>query len=255
MSEAIELVPLLKKLRLSGILQTLELRVRQATEDGLPYGEFLLRLLADEVERREAKQLALRLRRASFEQEKTIGDFRFEFNPRIPKARIVELATCAFVGRRGNVCLLGPAGTGKTHLAQALGHRACQLGHSVLFTTAHRMLKDLRSARADRSYEKRLLKYTAPDLLIVDDLGIRPLEYEGPFDLDELIRGRYERGSIVVTSNRAMEEWPALFGDELLASSAIDRLLHHAEVIVLEGRSYRTATRPGPNGGRKEEGK
>lgn len=252
MSEAVEIVPLLKKLRLSGVLETLELRVRQATEDSLPYGEFLLRLLADEVERREAKQLSLRLRRANFEQEKTIGDFRFRFNPGIPKARIIELATCAFVGRRDNVCLLGPAGTGKTHIAQALGHRACQLGHTVLFTTAHRMLKDLRAARADQSFEKRLLRYTAPSLLIIDDLGIRPLEYDGPFDLDEVIRQRYERGSIVVTSNRAMEEWPPLFGDELLASSAIDRLLHHAEVIPLEGRSYRAGGRNGENG--RQEG-
>lgn len=252
MSDAVEIVPLLKKLRMSGVLETLELRVRQATEDSLPYGEFLLRLLADEVERREARQLCLRLRRASFEQEKTIGDFRFEFNPVIPKARIIELATCAFVGRRANVCLLGPTGTGKTHIAQALGHRACQLGHTVLFTTAHRMLKDLRSARADQSFEKRLLRYTSPNLLIVDDLGIRPLEYDGPYDLDEVIRQRYERGSMVVTSNRAMEEWPPLFGDELLASSAIDRLLHHAEVIALEGKSYRAGARNGKNG--RQEG-
>ncbi len=117
MSDAVEIVPLLKKLRLSGVLETLELRVRQATEDSLAYGEFLLRLLSDEVERREARQLCLRLHRASFEQEKTIGDFRFEFNPVIPTARIIELATCAFVGRLANVCPPGPTGTGKTHTA------------------------------------------------------------------------------------------------------------------------------------------
>ncbi len=117
-----DLVPLLKKLRLSGVLETLELRVRQAAEDELAYGEFLVRLLAAEVERREAKQLWLRLRRANFEQEKTIGDFDFGFNPRVPKARVIDLATCAFVPRKVNVCLLGPAGTGKTHIA----HGECQ---------------------------------------------------------------------------------------------------------------------------------
>lgn len=253
MSGDTALVPLLKKLRLSGVLETLELRVRQASEDALPYGEFLERLLGDEVERREAKQLALRLRRASFERESTIGDFDFAFNPRVPKQRIVELATCAFVARRGNVCLVGPAGTGKSHVAQALGHRACQLGYGVLFTTAHQMLKDLRAARADRSWERRVLRYTAPDLLIIDDLGLRGLAGDEPHDLYEVIRLRYERGSIVITSNRALEEWGDLFGDPLLASSALDRLLHHVEVVEMIGRSYRTRGGGGEPGEPRKE--
>jgi len=236
-----DLVPLLKKLRLSGVLETLELRVRQAAEDELAYSEFLVRLLADEVERREVRQLTLRLRRANFEQEKTVGDFNFTFNPRVPKGRIIDLATCAFVPRKVNVCLLGPAGTGKTHIAQALGHRACRAGHTVLFTSAHQMLKELRAARADRTLERRQLRFTSPDLLIVDDLGLRSLTDDEPLDLYEVIRQRYERGSMVITSNRAIEEWPPLFGDDLLASSALDRLLHHAEIIELKGRSYRRA--------------
>lgn len=243
MSAADDLVPVLKKLRLSGVLQTLELRAREAAEDSLAFGEFLYRVLHDEVERREAKQLALRLRRASFEHRKTIEDFDFTFNRQIPKAKIIELATCTFVERRENVCLIGPAGTGKSHVAQALGHRACRVGHTVLFIEAHAMLRELRAARADHTYERRLLRFTAPALLIIDDLGLRPLEQDGPTDLYEVIRQRYERGSIVVTSNRAPEEWTSLFGDALLASSALDRLLHYAHAIEMDGPSFRNPGR------------
>jgi DNA replication protein DnaC len=239
MSAEQDLVPVLKKLRLSGVLQTLELRAREAADDGLPFSEFLFRLLTDEVERREAKQLFLRLRRANFEHAKTIEDFNFAFNHQIPKAKVIELATTTFVARKENVCLLGPSGTGKTHIAQALGHRACRAGHTVLFSSAHQMLKELKAARADHSYDRRLLRFTAPDLLIVDDLGLRPLEHQEPMDLYEVIRQRDERGSVIVTSNRAMEEWGSLFGDALLASSALDRLVHHVHVIVMDGISYR----------------
>ncbi len=239
MSAADDLVPVLKKLRLSGVLQTLELRAREAADDSVAYGEFLYRVLNDEVERREAKQLSLRLHRANFEHRKTVEDFDFTFNRQIPKAKIIELATCTFIERRENTCLIGPAGTGKSHVAQALGHRACRAGYTVLFIEASQMLRELRAARADHSYERKLLRFTAPDLLVLDDLGLRPLTHDEPADLYEVIRHRYERGSIIVTSNRALEEWPALFGDALLASSALDRLLHHADAIVMDGPSYR----------------
>jgi len=203
MSPTDELVPVLKKLRLSGVLQSLDLRVRQAADDTLAPSEFLYRLLTDEVERREAKQLDVRLRRASFEHAKTIEDFDFTFNPTIPKAKILELATCAFVARRENVCLVGQTGVGKSHLAQALGHRACVAGYSVLYTPAHQFLTQLRAARADASYDRRLSRFTSPDLLIIDDLGLRPLQGEEPMDLYEIIRQRYERSSLI-TSNRAL---------------------------------------------------
>jgi DNA replication protein DnaC len=234
-----DLVPMLKKLRLSGVLQSLELRSRQAVEDSLSHGEFLYRLLSDEVERRDGKQLDQRLRRASFEHHKTLEDFDFLFNPQIPKAKVIDLATCAFVERRENVLLIGPTGTGKSHIAQALGHRACRLGHAVLYVAANDMLKQLRAARADGSYDRRLLRFTTPDLLLVDDLGLRPLAGEEPIDLYEIIRQRYERASTILTSNRAVDELPPLFGDALLASAAMDRLLHGAHVLILDGDSYR----------------
>jgi DNA replication protein DnaC len=238
----------LKKLRLSGVLQSLELRVRQAAEGDLSHVEFLVRLLADEVERRGGKQLEQRVRKAHFEHQKTLEDFDFAFNAQLPRSKVLDLATCAFVDRRESVLLLGPAGVGKSHLAQALGHRACRAGHGVLYVGASEMLKGLRAARGDGSYDRRLLRYTTPALLIVDDLGLRPLAGDEPHDLYEIIRARYERGSTVITSNRALEELASLFGDALLASAALDRLLHHAHVLVLEGDSYRN---PPPNRPRK----
>lgn len=239
MSPIDELVPLLKKLRLSGILQTLELRTRQAVEDSLAHPDFLLRLLGDEVERRDARQLDQRLRRASFEHRKTLEDFDFHFNGSIPKAKVIDLATCAFVGKQENALFVGPAGVGKSHLAQAIGHRACRVGHSVLYTTAHDMFKQLRAARGDGSYDRRMLRFTSPDLLILDDLGLRPLGGDEPLDLYEVIRQRYERSSTILTSNRALDELAQLFADPLVATAAMDRLLHHAHVIVIEGDSYR----------------
>lgn len=239
MSLTDELVPVLKKLRLSGVLQTLDLRTQEAVDDELSFAEFLFRLLNDEVERREAKQLEQRLRRASFEHNKTLEDFDFHFNPSIPKAKVIDLATGTFVTRRENILLVGQAGVGKSHLAQAFGHRACRLGHPVVYVGASEMFKQLRAARGDGTYERRLLRFTAPDLLIIDDLGLRPLRGEEPLDLYEIIRARYERGATIITSNRDDEELGKLFNDPLLASAAMDRLLHHAHIIVIEGDSYR----------------
>jgi len=238
-----DLVPLLKKLRLSGVMKTLDLRKRQALDEGLGHEEFIYRLLQDEVERRDSKQTEARMRRANFETTKRLEDFEFTFNPKIPKQRIVDLAACHFVDKHANVLLIGPTGVGKSHLAQAIGERACRAGSSVLFIAAQRLFAQLRGSRADQSYEKKLLRFTTPDLLIVDDLGIRPLERDEPLDLYEIIRARYEVGSMILTSNRALEEWYGLFPDDLMASAAMDRLLHHAEVVVLEGQSYRNPAR------------
>ena len=239
MSPKDDLVPMLKKLRLSGVLQSLDLRTKQAVEDNLALSEFLYRLLADEVERREARQLMQRIRRASFEHAKTIEDFDFTFNGSVPKAKVLELATCAFVERHDNVLVVGPTGVGKSHLAQAFGHRACRAGFSVAYVGAHELLMQLRAARGDGSYDKRILRFTGPDVLIIDDLGLRGLAQDEPADLYEIVRNRYEHGSTIITSNRAIEEWAPMFGNPLLASAAMDRLLHHAHVLVIEGDSFR----------------
>ncbi|MCO5172552.1 MAG: IS21-like element helper ATPase IstB [Planctomycetes bacterium] len=239
MSLGDELRELLKRLRLAGVLDSLEARLLQAAEDRLEPQEFLYRLLSDEVARRDRRQLELRLRRASFEQEKVLEDFDWSFNPRVPRGRVLELATCRFVAEKRDVVFVGATGVGKSHLAQALGHQACRAGHSVRYVAAADMLKELRAARADESYERALRGLVRPDLLIVDDLGLRPLRGDEPQDVYEVIRQRYERGSTIWTSNRALEEWPGLFLDPLLGSAAVDRLLHHADVLVLEGDTGR----------------
>lgn len=239
MSSTDELIPLLKKLRLSGVLQSLELRTRQAVDDDVHHGEFLYRLLSDEVERRDAKQLESRVRRASFESVRSLEDFDFHFNPEIPKARIIDLATCAFVERKENVLLIGRTGVGKSHIAQALGHRACRAGYQVLYVSATDMLTSLRAARADDTYDRKLSRLAMPELLIIDDLGLRPLVHDEPLDLYEIIRRRYEHASTIITSNRDVEEWYPLFGNTLLASAAMDRLLHNAHTVVMDGDTYR----------------
>jgi DNA replication protein DnaC len=244
MTSTDELVPVLKHLKLSGLLHTLPLRVRQAVEDGLDHHEFLFRLLHDELERRDTKRLKVRLDRANFEAGKTLEDFDFLFNVRIPKPKVIDLATCRFVERHEAVMLVGPTGVGKSHLAQAIGHRAVRKGHDVLFVTANQLFSQLRAGRGDGTYEKRLAKLGNVELLIVDDVGLRALRGDEPEDLHELVRMRYERGAWVFTSNRAMDEWPDMFGDPLLASASLDRLLHNAHIIEIEGDSYRTARRP-----------
>lgn len=254
MSPSDELIPILKKLRLSGVMQSLELRQRQAVDDNLDLAEFLYRLMSDEVGRRDAKQLDLRLKRASFEHKKTLEDFDFAFNAAIPKAKVIDLATCSFVRNKEVVLVCGPTGVGKSHIAQALGHRACMAGFTVLYVAAHEMFMHLRAARADDSFDRKLLRYTTPDLLIVDDVGLRSLKPDEPHDFYEVIRQRYERGAMILTSNRSIDEWPPLFGDALLASAAMDRLLHHSHVLdIKEGDSFRNPSPKNARGAKRKE--
>jgi DNA replication protein DnaC len=239
-----QLIPRLKALRLSGILETLDVRNRQAIEDKHSFVEFLERLLEDEIERRGQKQLMLRLRRASFLAEKTFEGFDWSFNPTINRQQILDLATGTWIERKESCLIVGPSGTGKSHLAQALGHEACRRGYDVLFTPAAKMLAHLNGGRADGTYDRRLASYMRPDLLILDDFGLRPLRGREGEDFYEVIGERYERGSILVTSNRDYGEWAEAFGENpLLASAALDRLAHRAHLITITGASYRAQDR------------
>lgn len=238
-----QLAPQLKHLRLSGLLDSLEVRNRQAIEERLSYTEFLSRLLEDEVERRNQKQLRLRLRRAAFRGDKTLESFDFAFNPTINRQQLFDLATCLYVQRHENVLICGPTGVGKSHLAQALGHEACRRGYDVLFVSAPKLLQHLHGGRADNTYERRLQTYLRPDLLIIDDFGLKPLRPPSSEDWFDVIAERYERGSLIVTSNRALNEWPDLFGDPLLASAGLDRLFHNAHALTITGTSYRARSR------------
>ena len=235
-----QLIPFLKRLRLSGILETLDVRNQQAIAGQWTYVEFLARLLEDEVERRSQKQLALRIRRAAINTTKTLEGFDFRFNPNINQQQVLDLATCAYVRQKRNLLICGPTGVGKTHVAQALAHEACRLGYSALFTNTYKMLQHINGGRADGTLDRRFQAYLRPDLLILDDFGLKPLVPPAPEDLYDVINERYERGSILLTSNRAPEEWPDIFGEPLLASAGLDRLTHQAQILVVTGNSFRS---------------
>ena len=234
-----DLLPLLKKLRLSGLLETIDIRQRQAAEDDLSHLEFLVRLLQDEVDRRDTKQIEQRVRRAGFEKVCTLEDFDFQFNPDIPKAQILDVATCQFVPRAENILLIGESGLGKSHLAQAFALRACRGGYSAQHILAEELFRQLRAGRGDGTYERRLARFAKVDVLVINDLGLRPLAGQEPLDLYEVIRHRYEKRPLVITTNRDIEELTRLLPDPLLASAAMDRLLHHSHVLRLLGDTYR----------------
>jgi DNA replication protein DnaC len=240
-----QLIPRLKSLRLSGILETLEVRNQQAIDDKLSYVEFLERLLEDEVERRAQKQLQMRLRRASFCADKTLERFDWSFNPSINRQQVFDLATCRWIDRKEVVLVVGPSGVGKSHIAQALGHEACRRGYNVLFISVSKMLSHIHGGRADGTHSRRLAGYLRPDLLILDDFGLTSLRGIEQEDLYEVINERYERCSLMVTSNRDYQEWPDVFADNpLLASAALDRMAHRAHMITITGASFRAQQKP-----------
>jgi DNA replication protein DnaC len=233
----------LRHLRMSGVMETLEARNRQAIDGQWSYMEFLSRLMEDETERRAQKQLSMRLRRSTLNTTKTIEGFDFQFNPNLNRQQILQLAACEYIREHRNLLICGPTGVGKTHLAQALGQEAARQNFDVLFVSVQKMLQHLHGGRADGSWERRLANYLRPDLLILDDFGLKSIQPPGPEDLYDVINERYERGSILLTSNRAPNEWPDLFLDPLLASAGLDRLLDRAEVVIIRGASYRAQGR------------
>ena len=234
-----ELTPMLKQLRLSGILDSLETRNRQAIEEKMAYTDFLGLILQDEIARRGQKKLALALRRANFRNQKTLEEFDFSFNPSVNRALIMDLATCRFTQEKVAVFIVGPCGTGKSHLAQALGHAAVRHGLDVLFTSQSKMLGQLHAARAIDAYDRQFRKLANVDLLIIDDFGLKPLRPAQDEDFHDLVAERYERCSTIVTSNLDLPEWPEAFPNRLLGAATIDRLRHGAYKVVLEGKSYR----------------
>ena len=234
-----QLVPMLKQLRLSGILDSLEARNRQAIESKLAFTDFLALVIQDEVARRDQRQFAQRLRKAQVLNDKTLERFDFAHSPAINHALIADLATCRFVTEHAPVLIVGPTGTGKSHLAQALGHCALRLGHEVLFTTHSKLLGQLYAARATNAYERRLTQLIRIDLIIIDDYGLRPMRSPQDEDFHDLIAERYERASTLITSNLDFSEWGAAFPNKLLGAATLDRLRDGAYRIILDGESHR----------------
>ena len=236
-----ELTPLLKQLRLSGILDSLEARNREAIDRKLAHTDFLALLIQDEVARRDQKKLSLRLRRANFRGQKTLEGFDFDRLPTLNRAAVHDLATCRFVAEKVAVLIVGPCGTGKSHLAQALGHAAARQGHDVLFTTQTQLLASLRSAQAVGGYDRKLQSLARVDLLIIDDFGLKPLRAPEDEDFHDLIAERYECGATILTSNLDFSEWGDAFAaNKMLGAATLDRLRHGAYRVILDGESYRT---------------
>jgi DNA replication protein DnaC len=235
-----ELAPQLKQLRLSGILDSLEARNRQAIDSKLAYTEFLAMLIGDEVARREQKKFSLRLRRATFRATKTLEQFDFERLPHLNRAQVHDLATGRYLAEHAPVLIVGPCGTGKSHLAQALGHCAVRQGVDVVFTSCAALTASLATARATGTYERRIGALARVDLLIIDDFGLKPPRPPADEDLHDLVAERYETASTIVTSNLDFPEWDQAFpANRLLASATLDRLRHNAYCLALDGASYR----------------
>jgi len=229
----------LKKLRLSGLLQTLDVRLQEAASHGLSHAEFLELLVQDELLVRSDRTMQRRLKAAAFREQKTLDDFDWAFNLSVKKKQVYDLATCRFIREHRDVLWLGAPGLGKSHLVQALGYQAIKMGFVVLYRSIFDVVRDFLHDDAFGEQEKVLSKYLKPELLIIDDMGMKQLPKRSGEYLFEIILRRYETRSTMMTSNRPLEDWGKLIGDLPAATAILDRFLHHAEIITLSGRSYR----------------
>jgi DNA replication protein DnaC len=242
----------LKRLRLSGLLSTLEVRLQEAAGNQLSCAEFLELIINDEIAIREDRAIARRVNASKFRELRSIEDFDFSFNQSIIRKQIMELATCRFIREQRDILFTGPPGVGKSHLAQAIGHQAARMGHVVLYRSIFDTVGDLNQAEALNESAKVLRKYLKPDLLIIDDMGLKKLPKQAGEYLFEIIMRRYELRSTIMTSNRPLDEWGKLIGDVPTATAILDRFLSRADLIQIVGKSYRlrnkTCKAQGDNG-------
>jgi DNA replication protein DnaC len=228
-----------RSLHLSGLLQSLELRLHEAEANRLPYAQFLELLFQDEINVRHQRFISRRQKLANFRELRSLESFDFQFNPAINRAQIYELATGRFVTDRRDVLLVGPPGVGKSHLVQAIGREVLKAGFLVLYRSIFDLVRELLSQDTQAAEGRLLSRYLKPDLVIIDDMGLKVLPQKSGEILLEIIMRRYENRSTMMTSNRPIEEWGKLLNDVPAASAILDRLLHHAEIIPINGRSYR----------------
>jgi len=256
------LLSMLRELRLSGLAQNLEVRLQEAAGNQLSHAEFLELILQDEILIRQERQIARRTKAALFREVKPLDQFNWSFNPSIHKKQIFDLATCRFIRERRDLLFLGPPGVGKSFLVQALGYQAIKQGHVVLYRSIFDVVRDFLHEEA-LGNDKVMGKYLKPDLLIIDDMGMKQLPKRSGEYLFEIIMRRYEMRSTVMTSNRPITDWGKLIGDVPSATAILDRFLHHAEIVTITGKSYRLRNKgtdsdtsePDPNPGDEKNSK
>lgn len=233
-----------RQLRLSGLLQTLEVRLQEARSHDLTHEEFLELILADELNIRDQRKIARHTKAASFREQRSLEDFDFSFNPKIDRKLIYQLATGTFLEQGRDILMVGPPGVGKSHLAQGIGAALIKAGKTVLYRSIFDVVADL-GIEADHPlrHQRAMKAYLRCDLLIIDDMGIKNLPPKSGEHLFEIIMRRYELRSTLMTSNRPIEEWGKLLGDVPAATAILDRFLHHAEIIQITGKSYRLKDR------------
>lgn len=237
------LLAALRKLRLSGLSESLDVRLSEAAGNKLSHEEFLELILQDELAVRRDRRIARRVKGASFRELKPLDDFDFSFNPKINKKRIFDLATCRFIRETRDVLWLGPPGVGKSFLVQAIGYQAILANFVVYYRSIFDIVRDFMQDEAFNGQEKVLNRYLKPDLLIIDDMGIKELPKKSGEFLFEIIMRRYELRSTMMTSNRPIEDWGKLLRDLPAATAILDRFLHHAEIVEINGKSYRMKDR------------
>jgi DNA replication protein DnaC len=229
----------LKVLKLYKTHELVESSLEEAAKNNQSYSDFLDQLLTQEVAAKKEKNIAMRTTLAKFPFVKTLENFDFDFQPSIDKNRIKDLAACRFIDNGDNVIFLGPPGVGKTHLAVSLGIKAVTEGYRTYFTQAMPLIASLSKAYAENRIEDRLKFYCQPKLLIIDEIGYIPIDRHGAHLFFQLVSRRYEKGALILTSNRSFSQWNEIFGDPVIATAILDRMLHHSTTINIKGNSYR----------------
>jgi DNA replication protein DnaC len=237
----------LRQLRLSGLAETLEVRLQEAQANNLTYVEFLELILQDELLVRDQRKFARRVKAASFRDLKSLEEFDWTFNPNIKKSQMYELASGRFVKQRQDVLFCSPPGTGKSHLVQGIGYQLIRLGYLVLYRSIFDVVRDFLHDEAMDGHDRVMARYLKPDVLIIDDFGMKQLPKRSGEFLFEIVMRRYETRSTVMTTNRPVDDWGKLLGDVPTATAILDRFLHHAEIITITGESYRLRNRGGSN--------